>query len=115
VLLYWWSGVVLVVTTASTTPAGRRLRLQPRRPCTGGDALVGNCCCAGDDYFILDAGWTVPRTQPRRRPLPLFDYTTVSYSPSLSVFSMAMNLLTKNWSVLGLIIAYAWECYSWAI
>jgi hypothetical protein len=30
--------VVLVVTTASTTPAGWRLRPQPRRPCTGGDA-----------------------------------------------------------------------------
>jgi hypothetical protein len=32
-------------------------------PC--GDDLVVWCC--GDDYFILDAGWTVPQTQPRSR------------------------------------------------
>jgi hypothetical protein len=34
-------------------------------------------CCAGG-YFILDAGWTVLRTQPRRRLPRHFLYDTVS-------------------------------------
>jgi hypothetical protein len=34
-------------------------------------------CCAGG-YFILDAGWTVPRTQPRRCLPRYFLYGTVS-------------------------------------
>jgi hypothetical protein len=73
VLLYWWSGVVLVVTAASSTPAGRRLRLQPRRPGTGGDALVGNGVVL---VMIISSSTPAGRCRGRNPGVGLFLYST---------------------------------------
>jgi hypothetical protein len=55
----------------------------------GSDDAVEWCCCClcGCDYYILDAGWTVPRTHPRcHLPQLLSTALTVSYPTLFSVY-----------------------------
>jgi hypothetical protein len=72
------------------------------------------CCRCPYGILDLDAGRTASPTQPRRQPLRLLLYPTVSYSYPLSlslclsVFYMAMDLLAKYLGVLNPIVACSW-------
>jgi hypothetical protein len=75
-----------------------------------GDVL---CCC---DYFILDAGWTVPRTQPRLDGAA--DTTPASPTSPLPLRHCELNLshLCSGFYCLGCTITTApYLCYWWYV
>jgi hypothetical protein len=60
-------------------------------------------CCCSHCILDLDAGGTVPRTQPRRRPLPLLVCTTVSHSSPLhSAYDHVLASCACVWYIFGL-------------